>query len=255
MSQPHAELLSRPAESQPAPALKRPRGRPRKHPPKDPALPKRKRGRPPKVSRSHELQGERSPADPSPPKRQPGRPPKDSTLPKRKPGRPPKDASLPKRKPGRPPKNLSVAGRKPGRPLGSKRKKSESPALPSSLEPRVLLVPRGEDIAARVFLLSREEGKAVCVLSANGSVHSPTLTGPGDAFTSTNHEGPFDLLSLSGSYVPDDPSDAGSRMGGLSATMVGGDGLVHGGGVASPLLAFTTVQVMVLLFPTAPMGA
>ncbi|CAI5529303.1 unnamed protein product, partial [Closterium sp. Naga37s-1] len=123
------------------------------------------------------------------------------------------------------------------------------------LEPRVLLVPCGEDVAARIFMLSREEGRAVCVLSANGSVHPLSLSDPAAALPATPHAGALDVVSLSGSYVPDDPADASSRMGGLTATLVGSDGRVLGGTVASPLLAFSTVQVTVLLFPVQPMDA
>ncbi|CAI5512018.1 unnamed protein product, partial [Closterium sp. Naga37s-1] len=122
------------------------------------------------------------------------------------------------------------------------------------LEPRVLLVPSGEDVAARIFMLSREEGRAVCVLSANGSVLPPSLSGPAAALPATPHAGALDVVSLAGSYVPDDPADASSRMGGLTATLVGADGRVLGGTVASPLVAFSTVQVTVLLFPVEPMG-
>ncbi|CAI5473609.1 unnamed protein product [Closterium sp. Yama58-4] len=170
--------------------MKRPRGRPRKHPPKEPTLPKRGRGRPRKdsgVQEVQEVQGGRALEYPSLPKRGPGRPPKDPTLPKRSPGRPPSDSTSPKRKPGRPPRDPSVPRRNPGGPLGRTGTQSESPASSSSLEPRVLLVPSGEDVAARIFMLSCEEGKAVCVLSANGSVLPPSLSDGVTALPATPH--------------------------------------------------------------------
>ncbi|CAI5474505.1 unnamed protein product [Closterium sp. Yama58-4] len=103
-------------------------------------------------------------------------------------------------------------------------------------------------------MLSREEGKAVCVLSTNGSVLPPTLSDGVTALPATPHGGALDVVSLSGSYVPNGPADASSRVGGLTATLVGADGRVLGGSVASPLLAFSTVQVTVLLFSVEPMG-
>ncbi|XP_055825167.1 AT-hook motif nuclear-localized protein 1 isoform X2 [Solanum dulcamara] len=58
-------------------------------------------------------------------------------------------------------------------------------------------------------------------------------------------EGHFEILSLSGSFMPSDNGVTKSRSGGMSVSLSGPDGRVMGGGLAGMLLAAGPVQVVV----------
>lgn len=66
----------------------------------------------------------------------------------------------------------------------------------------------------------------------------------------TNHllpadfQGRFELLSLSGSFMPTENEGTRSRSGGLSVSLASPDGRVVGGGVAGLLVAAGPVQVL-----------
>ena len=56
-------------------------------------------------------------------------------------------------------------------------------------------------------------------------------------------QGRFEILSLTGSFMPSDNAVAKSRSGGMSVSLAGPDGRVLGGGLAGMLLAAGPVQV------------
>lgn len=57
-------------------------------------------------------------------------------------------------------------------------------------------------------------------------------------------QGRYEILSLSGSYVPTEGENgAKQRTGGLSVSLAGSDGRVFGGGVAGLLTAASPIQV------------
>ncbi|MCI48366.1 DNA-binding protein, partial [Trifolium medium] len=55
--------------------------------------------------------------------------------------------------------------------------------------------------------------------------------------------GRFEILSLSGSFMPTDNGITRSRSGGMSVSLAGPDGRVLGGGLAGLLIASGPVQV------------
>ncbi|XP_020594764.1 AT-hook motif nuclear-localized protein 1-like, partial [Phalaenopsis equestris] len=58
-------------------------------------------------------------------------------------------------------------------------------------------------------------------------------------------QGIFELLSLSGSFMPNENGGTKSRSGGMSVSLASPDGRVLGGGVAGLLVAASPVQVVV----------
>lgn len=56
-------------------------------------------------------------------------------------------------------------------------------------------------------------------------------------------QGRFEILSLSGSYMPSENGVTKSRSGGMSVSLAGPDGRVVGGGLAGLLVAAGPVQV------------
>lgn len=67
-------------------------------------------------------------------------------------------------------------------------------------------------------------------------------------------QGRFEILSLSGSFMPTENQGTRSRSGGMSVSLASPDGRVVGGGVAGLLIAASPVQVSILsLFSTRDM--
>ena len=60
-------------------------------------------------------------------------------------------------------------------------------------------------------------------------------------------QGRFEILSLSGSFMPTENGITKSRSGGMSVSLAGPDGRVVGGGLAGLLVAAGPVQVNHLL--------
>lgn len=56
-------------------------------------------------------------------------------------------------------------------------------------------------------------------------------------------QGRFEILSLTGSFIPSDNGLTKSRSGGMSVSLAGPDGRVLGGGLAGMLVAAGPVQV------------
>lgn len=61
-------------------------------------------------------------------------------------------------------------------------------------------------------------------------------------------QGRFEILSLSGSFMPTENAGTKSRSGGMSVSLAGPDGRVVGGGLAGMLVAAGPVQVRPISF-------
>ncbi|EOA35574.1 hypothetical protein CARUB_v10020783mg, partial [Capsella rubella] len=113
--------------------------------------------------------------------------------------------------------------------------------------PHVISVGAGEDIVAKVLSFSQQRPRALCIMSATGTVSSatlrpPTLTGP-----HLTYEGRFEILSFGGSYLVNEDGGSKSRTGGLSVSLSDPENRVIGGGI-SMLIAASLVQVVACSF-------
>ncbi|XP_047339225.1 AT-hook motif nuclear-localized protein 9 [Impatiens glandulifera] len=107
--------------------------------------------------------------------------------------------------------------------------------------PHVILIGSGEDITSKILSFSQQGPRAICVLSANGSVSTATLCQSSTSGSCITYEGRFEILCLSGSYLVAN----NGRTGGLSVSLVSPDGRVIGGGVGGVLIAASPVQVII----------
>ncbi|XVF50697.1 hypothetical protein PTKIN_Ptkin04bG0123200 [Pterospermum kingtungense] len=111
--------------------------------------------------------------------------------------------------------------------------------------PHVITVNTGEDVTRKVMSFPQGGARAICILSANGIISNVTLRQPTSSGGTLTYEGRFEILSLSGSFMPTENGGAMSRSGGMSVSLAGPDGRVLGGGLAGLLIAAGPVQVVV----------
>ncbi|XP_044501465.1 AT-hook motif nuclear-localized protein 1-like [Mangifera indica] len=115
----------------------------------------------------------------------------------------------------------------------------------ANFTPHVITVNAGEDVTMKVISFSQQGPRAICILSANGVISNVTLRQPDSSGGTLTYEGRFEILSLSGSFIPTECQGTRSRSGGMSVSLVSPDGRVVGGGVAGLLVAASPVQVVV----------
>ncbi|XP_019057187.1 PREDICTED: AT-hook motif nuclear-localized protein 1-like [Tarenaya hassleriana] len=115
----------------------------------------------------------------------------------------------------------------------------------ASFTPHIITVNAGEDVTMKIISFSQQGPRAICILSANGVVSSVTLRQPDSSGGTLTYEGRFEILSLSGSFMPNDIGGTRGRTGGMSVSLASPDGRVVGGGVAGLLVAASPVQVVV----------
>uniref|UniRef100_A0A2P2K3B6 AT-hook motif nuclear-localized protein n=1 Tax=Rhizophora mucronata TaxID=61149 RepID=A0A2P2K3B6_RHIMU len=142
-----------------------------------------------------------------------------------------------------------------GRPVGSSKKQHgyelENPGeslayfVGANFTPHVLTVNAGEDVTMKIMSFSQQGARAICILSANGMISNVTLCQPTSFGGTLTYEGRFEILSLSGSFMPMENGGTKSRSGGMSVSLAGPDGRVVGGGLAGLLIAAGPVQVVV----------
>ncbi|KGN50187.1 AT-hook motif nuclear-localized protein 1 [Cucumis sativus] len=118
-------------------------------------------------------------------------------------------------------------------------------SLGANFTPHIITVNAGEDVTMKIISFSQQGPRAICILSANGVISSVTLRQPDSSGGTLTYEGRFEILSLSGSFMPSDNGATRSRSGGMSVSLASPDGRVVGGGVAGLLVAASPVQVVV----------
>lgn len=145
------------------------------------------------------------------------------------------------------------SGRRPrGRPPGSKNKPKPPIVItkesPNALRSHVLEISNGADIVDSLATFAQRRHRGVSVLSGSGIVTNVMLRQPAAPDGIVTFHGRFEILSLSGAFLPS-PSPPGAT--GLTVYLAGGQGQVVGGGVVGPLLASGPVLVVAATFSNA----
>ncbi|XP_052188609.1 AT-hook motif nuclear-localized protein 20-like [Diospyros lotus] len=148
---------------------------------------------------------------------------------------------------------VEVGARRPrGRPPGSKNKPKPPIFVtrdsPNALRSHVMEVAGGSDIAESIAQFARRRQRGVCVLSGSGLVANVTLRQPTAPAAVVTLHGRFEILSLTGAFLPG-PSPPGAT--GLTVYLAGGQGQVVGGCVVGPLVAAGPVMVVSATFSNA----
>lgn len=146
-----------------------------------------------------------------------------------------------------------VGSRRPkGRPPGSKNRPKPPIVVtrdsPNSLRSHVMEVASGSDVAESIAQFARRRQRGVCVLSGNGSVVNVTLRQPAAPGAVVALHGTFEILSLTGAFLPG-PAPPGST--GLTVYLAGGHGQVVGGCVVGSLVAAGPVMIIAATFANA----
>ncbi|CAL0311680.1 unnamed protein product [Lupinus luteus] len=139
-----------------------------------------------------------------------------------------------------------------GRPAGSKNKPKPPIIITrdsaNALKTHVMEVADGCDIVESVSNFARRRQRGVCIMSGTGTVTNVTLRQPASSGAVLTLHGRFEILSLSGSFLPPPAPPAAS---GLTIYLAGGQGQVVGGSVVGTLLASGPVVIISALFSNA----
>ncbi|PKI46889.1 AT-hook motif nuclear-localized protein 23-like [Punica granatum] len=142
-----------------------------------------------------------------------------------------------------------VARRPRGRPPGSKNKPKPPVIITresaNTLRAHILEVGSGCDVFESVATYARRRQRGICVLSGSGTVTNVSLRQPAAAGSVVTLHGRFEILSLSGSFLPP-PAPPGATS--LTVFLAGGQGQVVGGNVVGELTAAGPVIVIAASF-------
>ncbi|KAH6777664.1 AT-hook motif nuclear-localized protein 20 [Perilla frutescens var. hirtella] len=147
----------------------------------------------------------------------------------------------------------SSSGRRPrGRPPGSKNKPRPPVVItkesPNALRSHVLEIGSGSDVYECLAAFVRRRRCGVSVVSGSGVVKDVTLRQPAAPDGVISLQGRFEILSLSGTFLPE-PSPPGATR--LTVFLAGGQGQVVGGAVVGALMASVPVTVIAATFTNA----
>ncbi|XP_054785016.1 AT-hook motif nuclear-localized protein 23-like [Prosopis cineraria] len=136
-----------------------------------------------------------------------------------------------------------------GRPPGSKNKPKPPVIITresaNALRAHILEVSNGSDVFECVATYARRRQRGICVLSGSGTVTNVTIRQPAAAGAIATLQGRFEILSLSGSFLPP-PAPPGATS--LSIFLAGGQGQVVGGNVVGALVAAGPIIVIASSF-------
>ncbi|CAN6678058.1 unnamed protein product [Malus baccata var. baccata] len=142
-----------------------------------------------------------------------------------------------------------VARRPRGRPPGSKNKPKPPVIITresaNTLRAHILEVGNGCDVFDCVATYARRRQRGICILSGSGTVTNVTLRQPAAVGAVVTLHGRFEILSLSGSFLPP-PAPPGATS--LTIFLAGGQGQVVGGSVVGELTTAGPVIVIASSF-------
>lgn len=143
-----------------------------------------------------------------------------------------------------------IVGRRPrGRPAGSKNKPKPPVIITresaNTLRAHILEIGNGCDVFDCIATYARRRQRGICILSGSGIVTNVSLRQPAAAGSVVALHGRFEILSLSGSFLPP-PAPPGATS--LTIFLAGGQGQVVGGNVVGELTADGPVIVIASSF-------
>ncbi|KAJ0565280.1 putative AT-hook motif nuclear-localized protein 15-29 [Helianthus annuus] len=143
-----------------------------------------------------------------------------------------------------------IIGRRPrGRPAGSKNKPKPPVIITresaNTLRAHILEIGNGCDVFDCIATYARRRQRGICILSGSGIVTNVSLRQPAAAGSVMALHGRFEILSLTGSFLPP-PAPPGATS--LTIFLAGGQGQVVGGNVAGELTAAGPVIVIASSF-------
>ncbi|XP_068635152.1 AT-hook motif nuclear-localized protein 22-like [Aristolochia californica] len=145
-----------------------------------------------------------------------------------------------------------ITRRPRGRPAGSKNKPKPPIIITrdsaNALRAHVMEIANGCDVGESVATFARRRQRGVCILSGSGTVTNVTLRQPAAPGAIVTLHGRFEILSLSGSFLPPPAPPAAT---GLTIYLAGGQGQVVGGSVVGALVASGPVVIMAATFGNA----
>ncbi|KAG4156374.1 hypothetical protein ERO13_D03G170800v2 [Gossypium hirsutum] len=145
--------------------------------------------------------------------------------------------------------NDLVARRPRGRPPGSKNKPKPPVIITresaNALRAHILEIGNGCDVFDCIANYARRRQRGICILSGSGTVTNVTIRQPSATGSVVTLHGRFEILSLSGSFLPP-PAPPGATS--LTIFLAGGQGQVVGGNVVGELMAAGPVIVIASSF-------
>ncbi|KAH7433085.1 hypothetical protein KP509_07G054400 [Ceratopteris richardii] len=140
-----------------------------------------------------------------------------------------------------------------GRPLGSKNKPKPpiiiSKDSATAFRAHILEVETACDVAACIISFAHSRRGGLCVLAASGAVSNVTLRQLGTPGSVITLQGDFEILSLSGAFLP--YATPPTAIAGLAIYLAGRQGSVIGGIIAGSLIAAGPVVVVASSFLNA----
>ncbi|XP_039067641.1 AT-hook motif nuclear-localized protein 23-like [Hibiscus syriacus] len=115
----------------------------------------------------------------------------------------------------------------------------------NTLRAHILEVSSGCDVFDCVASYARRRQRGICILSGSGTVTNVSIRQPAAAGAVVTLHGRFEILSLSGSFLPP-PAPPGATS--LAIFLAGGQGQVVGGSVVGELMAAGPVMLIASSF-------
>ncbi|GMH26622.1 hypothetical protein Nepgr_028465 [Nepenthes gracilis] len=145
-----------------------------------------------------------------------------------------------------------VTRRPRGRPAGSKNRPRPPIIITqdsaNTLRTHVIEISDGCDIMESIATFARRRQRGVSIMNGSGTVANVSLRQTASPGAVVNLHGRFEILSLSGSFLPPPAPPAAT---GVTIYLAGGQGQVVGGSVVGALLASGPVIIMAASFSNA----